>query len=266
MERVSLHETGAHTTRTVERACGVLSAFSPSAPRLSLGELSDRVGLPKATVHRLAGSLVAMGFMTHAEDGGYSLGMKLSELGALARANLDVVAACASTLDTLAAATQETVLLATVDWETLELLVVDARMSHQTLSVVPATGERMPMPPGALCKALILGLSPDEAERVLAQLALPALTGQSHTDPGQLADEIARARALGYAVAAEEYVEGVTGIAVPVLLESGRPQAAISIVGPSVRITPKLDRIADLALELTAPLRPSPAPAHPVAA
>jgi DNA-binding IclR family transcriptional regulator len=250
----------------VERACAVLLAFSPSEPRLSLSELADRVGLPKATVHRLAGSLVAMGFMTHGEDGGYSLGMKLSELGALARANLDVVTACASALDALVAATEETVLLATVDWDTLELTVVDGRMSPQTLSVVPAPGERMPMPPGALCKALILGLSPADARRVLADLALPALTSKSHTDPAQLADEIAESRALGFAIAEDEYVEGVTGIAVPVLFEVGRPRAAISIVGPSPRIGPKLDQIAELALELTAPLRPSPMPAHPVAA
>ena len=43
------------------------------------------MGLPKATVHRLAGSLVASGTLEHRDDGRYSLGLKLSELGALAR-------------------------------------------------------------------------------------------------------------------------------------------------------------------------------------
>jgi DNA-binding IclR family transcriptional regulator len=242
----------------------MLSAFSSAAPRLSLGELAERVGLPKATVHRLAGSLVAMGFMEHGEDGGYSLGMKLSELGALARANLDVVTACSSALDALAAATQETVLLASADWDALELIVVDARMSPQTLSVVPATGERMPMPPGALCKALLLGLTSAETERVLAGMALPALTSKSHTDHAQLVNEIEKARSLGYAIGEEEYVEGVSGVAVPVLFESGRPRAAIGVVAPSARIAPDFERIGRLALELTAALRPSPA--HPVAA
>jgi DNA-binding IclR family transcriptional regulator len=235
-------------------------------PRLTLGELAARVGLPKATVHRLAGSLIAMGFMEHGEDGGYSLGMKMSELGALARASLDVVTACSSAIDALAAATQETVLLAAADWDALELIVVDARFSPQTLSVVPATGERMPMPPGCLCKALLLGLPPAEGESVLARLALPALTSKSHTDHAQLAAEVAQARLLGFAVGREEYVEGVSGVAVPVLFDGSRPRAAIGVVGPSSRITDKFERIGQLALEATAALRQSAAPANRMAA
>jgi DNA-binding IclR family transcriptional regulator len=263
--RVSSVETVGHT-RTVERACSVLSVFSSAEPQLTLRELAVRVGLPKATVHRLAASLVAMGFMEHRADGSYALGSKLSELGALARANLDVVAACSPALDELAAATRETVLLATADWEALELIVVDARVSRQTLSVAPPTGERMPMPPGCFCKALLLGLPPAEAERVLARLALPALTSKSHTDRAQLADEVQMARSLGFAAGQDEYVEGAAGVAVPVLFDGERPRAAIGVVGPSSRIARQVDRIGQLALELTAPLRPPPAPAHRVVA
>ncbi len=118
----------------------MLSAFTAAEPRLGLGELADRVGLPKATVHRLAGSLVALGFMRHGEDGRYALGLRLSELGALARADLDVVTACSVILDELAAATGESVMLAAVDWDTLELTIVSTRVSPQTLSVIPMTG------------------------------------------------------------------------------------------------------------------------------
>lgn len=207
-----------------------------------------------------------MGFMEHGEDGGYSLGIKLSELATLARANLDVVTACASAVNALAAATGETVLLAVADWEALELIVVDARVSSQTLSVVPATGERMPMPPGCLCKALLLGLPSDESDAVLAKLALPALTSKSHTDGAQLASEIAVARSLGFAVGEEEYVEGVSGVAVPVLFDAGRPRAAIGVVGPSSRITDQFERIGHLELELTATLRPPTTPTGQVAA
>jgi len=85
----------------------VLSAFSLTEPRLSLGELAARVGLPKATVHRLAGSLIATGFLEHGDDGRYSLGLKVSELGALARSDLDVVGVCSPALDALAANTMD---------------------------------------------------------------------------------------------------------------------------------------------------------------
>ena len=257
MKRVSPEETGGHATRTVERACGVLSAFSEAEPRLSLRELATRVGLPKATVHRLAGSLTANGFLEHREDGTYSLGPKLSELGALARSDLDIVHACSAAMDALAEATSETVLLAAADWETLEITIVATRISPQTLAVVPMTGLRQTIPPGAPSKALLLGLPAAEADKLLMRLPLPALTSKTHTDRAQVAKEIGRARAVGFAVAEDEYLDGVSGVAVPVVFEGGRPQAAIGVVGPSARMAGQLERMGELALELTAALRPA---------
>jgi DNA-binding IclR family transcriptional regulator len=257
MKRVSREETSAHTTRAVERACAVLSAFSSTQPRLGLGELAARVGLPKATVHRLAGELAANGFLEHREDGRYALGAKLSELGALARSDLDVVHACAPAMDALAEATRETVLLGAADWDALELTIVDTRVSPQTLSVVPIAGERQTIPPGAPGKALLLGLPAAEADRVLAQLPLPALTSKTQTNRARLRREIARARSLGFAVAEEEYLDGVSGVAVPVMFERGRPRATIGVVGPTLRMAGQLEHIGRLALELTATLRPA---------
>jgi len=76
---------------------------------------------------------------------------------------------------------------------TLELTIVAARVSPQQLSVHPMTGQRLTIPPGCLCKALLLGLPSAEAEDVLARLPLPALTPKTHTDRAKLAEEIARA-------------------------------------------------------------------------
>lgn len=243
----------------------VLSAFSAAEPRLSLRELAARTGLPKATVHRLAGSLVACGFMEHGSDGRYALGLRLSELGALVRSDLDVVSVCSPAVDALAAATGETVLLAEADWDTLELTVVASRISPETLSVVPITGQRQTIPPGAPSKALLLGVPPEELDTVLERLSLPALTSKSHTDREQLASEIAAARSVGFAVAEDEYLDGVSGVAVPVMFESGRPRAAIAVVGPSARISSQLEQIGKLAVDLTATLRPQAPVAEAVA-
>jgi DNA-binding IclR family transcriptional regulator len=258
VKHVSSNETESHTTRTVDRACAVLCAFSATEPRLSLRALSERVGLPKATVHRLAGSLVASGFLEHRDDGRYSLGLKLSELGAVARAELDIVHVCSPAMDALAEATKETIMLAAADWTKLELTIVGTRVSSQTLSVVPMTGQQQTIPPGAPFKALFLGLAPAEAESFLRRLPLPALTSKTHTNRRQLGSEIARAREVGYAVAEDEYLDGVSGVAVPVVFETGRPRGAIGVVGPSARIADRLEEIGELALDVTANLRPAP--------
>ena len=228
VKRVSPTETHTHATRTVERACSVLSAFSAAEPRLGLRELVERVGLPRATVHRLARSLVAAGFMEHGDDGRYSLGLRLSELGALVRSDLDVVTACTPAVDALAAATDETVLIGAADWGTLELTIVGTRVSPQTLSVIPTTGRRQTITPGCLGKALLLALPVDELDDVLD--ALPALTSKSHTDRTELRSEIGLGREVGYAIAEDEYLDGVSGVAVPVMFENHRPGAAIGVV------------------------------------
>jgi DNA-binding IclR family transcriptional regulator len=258
VKRVSPEETGAHTTRTVERACAVLAAFSSERPRLSLSELAARVELPKATVHRLAGELVANGFLEHRDDGRYSLGFKLAELGMVARAELDVVNACGPVMDALAEATHETVILCAVDWDTLELTILRTRVSPQALSVVLATGQRQPLAPGAPVKAVLAALAPDEADHVLDRLPLSAGASENPRDRARLAREIERARATGFAVAEDEFMEGVSGVAVPVLFEEGRPRATIGVAGPTARMAERFDEIGQLVVELTSTLRPTP--------
>lgn len=231
----------------------MLSAFSAQQPRLSLSELAARVELPKATVHRLAGELVANGFLEHREDGRYSLGLKLSELGVVARAELDVISACGPVMDALAEATHETVILCAVDWDTLELTILRTRVSPQTLSVVLATGQRQPLAPGAPVKAVLAALPAADADQVLHRLPLPA-----GTDKDLLEQEIARAREAGFAVAEDEFLEGVSGVAVPVLFEEGRPRATIGVAGPTARMAGRFEEIGRLVLELTSTLRPTP--------
>jgi DNA-binding IclR family transcriptional regulator len=223
---------------------------------MTLRDLADRSGLPKPTVHRLASSLVATGFMTHADDGSYALGPQLSELGSVVRDSLDVVTTCTPAAESLAAATNESVMLAAAHWDELELTVASVKLSPQRLAVKPIAGERMTMPPGALTKALLLALPADEADDVIAKLPWPALTGRTITDRAQLSDDIARARKCGYAIAEEEFVDGVSGVAVPAMFHAGRPLAAIGVCGPSFRVATQFDRIGQLALEHTSSLRP----------
>jgi DNA-binding IclR family transcriptional regulator len=257
VERIPTRETEGHTTtRTVERACAVLSAFSAAEPRLSLGELAQRSGLPKATAHRLASSLVCTGFMTHADDGSYALGPQLSELGSVVRDSHDVVATCTPATESLAAATNESVMLAAAHWDELELTVVGVRNSPQRLALKPVAGERMTMPPGALTKALLLAIPQDEAEAVIARLPWPALTSKTITDRAELAEDVARSRERGYATAEEEFVDGVSGVAVPAMFHAGRPLAAIGVAGPSFRVATQFELIGRLALEHTSSLRP----------
>jgi DNA-binding MarR family transcriptional regulator len=65
----------------VARALSLLTAFTFTDPVLGVSELGRRVKLPKSTVHRLLGILVAEGFVERTPDERYRLSLKLYEIG-----------------------------------------------------------------------------------------------------------------------------------------------------------------------------------------
>ena len=73
-----------HGKSVISKAVSVLEAFSPAAPRLSLKQLAVSTGLPQSTAHRLASELVAWGGLERVDGGGYQIGLRLWEIGALA--------------------------------------------------------------------------------------------------------------------------------------------------------------------------------------
>ncbi len=73
----------ANGVAAVERAISILEAFSERDTSLSLGELSRRTELDKATVLRIARSLAKSAVLVRNEDASWRLGPKLVRLGAI---------------------------------------------------------------------------------------------------------------------------------------------------------------------------------------
>jgi DNA-binding IclR family transcriptional regulator len=73
---------------------------------------------------------------------------------------------------------------------------------------------------------------------------LEALTSRTITEPVLLSAELETVRREGYATAADELELGLSAVAAPVLDDSGRAVAALSISGPTLRLSPR--RVAEL--------------------
>jgi DNA-binding IclR family transcriptional regulator len=67
----------------VVRVFGILEAFSPDHPWLTLSDIRRRTRLPVATVHRLVTQLTAIGALERGADGRYSIGIRLWEIATL---------------------------------------------------------------------------------------------------------------------------------------------------------------------------------------
>lgn len=237
--------------RSVLRACSLLSAFSFEHPRIGLAELSAAVRLPKPTTYRIATSLVSAGYMMQGEDGRYELGSKLLECGAIVRHNLNPMRACSTATSALAETTGGTVLVAQFDWVTAEVVIVDRRDSQHPLSVLSPVGRRSTVPPGCLTKAMLSGVPAADCEALLERAEFRDLVSGPRRDAARLLHEIELAREAGFAIEQNEYVDGVSGVGVPVLSDGLRPTAALAVVGPSSRLSESdLRRIGALMLDV----------------
>ncbi len=68
---------------------------------------------------------------------------------------------------------------------------------------------------------------------------LEALTSRTITEPARLAAELEAVRSAGCATAVDELELGLTAIAAPVLDANGRAVAALSVSGPTLRLSPR---------------------------
>jgi DNA-binding IclR family transcriptional regulator len=98
-------------------------------------------------------------------------------------------------------------------------------------------GSRAPTQCCAPGKAMLAFLPEPELSEVVGLLHFEAHTPNSLCSPGALLEELKAVRERGYALDIGEHFEGIHCIAAPLLDAHGRPFAAITIAGPSSRIT-----------------------------
>jgi len=244
--------------RSVARALDILGAFSTAHPRLTLSELAEAVGLPRPSARRIAVTMIERGFLRQDDDGAYLLGARLLELGSQVSAASAITHRAGAAADELARMTGETVLLAEVDWSNLSLLIIGKRKPVQppTAATSPV-GRRYAIASGCLAKAVLSGLPPEGAATIVPKLRLTPRTASSIVDPGRLAEDVAASRARGYAMQSGEFLPGMAGVAVPVVM-SGRVVGALAVLGAALRYpSPKLHRTGQLVRSVLAQHRPA---------
>src|SRR5216684_3037588 len=233
------------TRSVLERAFRILGAYIPADRELTLAEMTRRTGIPKPTVHRLAGELLALGLL-EGERGVYRLGMRMFELGQLVPLQRDLREEALPFMQDLFEATHETVHLAVLDGT--EVLYIEKISGHRRVAAGSRIGGRLPAHCTAVGKAIIAVSPPGVLDAVLAA-GLARRTAFTITVPSVLKKQLARA---GVAYEREESDLGVTCAASPVHRFGEQVVAAISVTGPVHRLDPEryapTVRLAALAL------------------
>jgi len=126
----------------LDKAVAILDALE--AGPLSLPELVDATGMPRATVHRLAAALEAHGFVGRTQDGRFQLGARLTQPG------LPTIARPA--LEDLRDATGESVQLYVRRGS--QRLCIEALESPHGLRTIVPVGALLPLDVGSAGKVL----------------------------------------------------------------------------------------------------------------
>ena len=210
----------------LDRAFCLLGSFTAATPRLSLAQLQRRSGLPLTTVHRLVGQLVALGAL-EPDAGGYRVGVRLWELGALAPRAHGLRQAALPFLEDLYEATHENVQLVVLDG--LEALVVERISGRSAVPLVSRAGGRLPLHASSGGLVLLAHGGPELLDAVLAA-GLVRHTERTATTEHRLRAVLADVRRDGVVVCDRQLDPGSLAVAAPVRDAAGTVCAALSVV------------------------------------
>lgn len=227
-------ESGLDPSSVLGKAMAVLHAFTAEDHGLGFAELQRRTGLPKGTLHRIAGDLVTARLLER-RDGVYHLGRQLFELGMLASVERTLLEVATPFLEDLYERSHETVHLGVR--EGTEVVYVAKVTGHRQVQAPSRIGGRMPLHSTAVGKAL-LAYAPEPVRVAVLTGPLERRTPRTITAPGRLRQQLDAVVETGVAFEYEETVVGVVCVAAAVLDAEDRPVAAVSLTGPATRFHP----------------------------
>jgi DNA-binding IclR family transcriptional regulator len=238
-----MSQAGPPGAQSIDRAAALLAHLLENEGPATLADLADATDLPKSSASRFLSTLERHGLVHQAgQRGSFEPGpaiMRFAHRGAVERNLLELAEA---SLQALSEESGETVNLAVPSAHGVEHLAqVDAR--HFL-----GTGQWVGRQVGYHCTAngkvfLAFGSAELPAGR------LPRLTPHTVVEREQLEAELVTIRDDDFATAVDELEVGLSAMAAPVRGPTGDVIAALSLSGPSMRLTPP--RIAGLRPVLT---------------
>ena len=222
--------------QSLDRAFNLLEVISGHADGIALTELAQRTALPPSTAHRLLKSLEQRGYLRQDEERGlWFIGVTAFVVGSAFIRSRDIVASSRPSMRRLMEDLGESVNLAVLEGSVaIYLSQIECR---QMIRAHALPGGRAPLHGSGVGKALLAALPHERAAELLTGRTLPALTPNTLTSRAKVLDGLEAVRRTGYAVDDEEQSLGMRCVAAAIRDENAEPVAAVSITGPSARVT-----------------------------
>ncbi len=225
----------AKLNQSVQKAITLLRATAASTDGASVSALARAAGLPRATALRLIQTMEREGFLVRVPAADrVLLGPELLRLARRVDTAALLHEVARGRLNELSEAVRETVTLSIVAPDG-GLDVVDQVVGPQHLVPRSWVGRRFPLHASSSGKVLLSTYDKQRLERFLRD-PLPALTSHTITTKRALRRELNQIRAQGHATTVDELEEGLAGVSVGLVGESGALLGTIHVSGLSQRL------------------------------
>lgn len=216
------------------RGLQLLDSFRTAERFLSIQDLVERTGLPKATVSRLAHTLVANGYLEYAEaTGKFYLGAHVISLGFSVLGALRVRQVARPFMRELAESCSASVGIGSRDRHTMLYIENSASAANHNFRL--NIGSRVPLATSAMGRAYYCGLTGAERERLLHELSQHAKADfrqiKASLDTGLKSYE-----ERGFCVSIGEWQSDVNAVGVPYRPADGTVALGFNVCGPSFQL------------------------------
>ena len=222
--------------KSVSRALDIIRLISIKKGGLGVTEIANQMDINKSSVYRILSTLVQYGYVE--QDKGterYKLGFQFLEISSRLLESIDLSTEAKPFLQELEKETNEVIHLVVYDQG--EVVYIEKLDGNEALRMHSKVGKRAPMHCTSVGKAILAHLPSAYVKEIIERKGLPIHTENTITDKNIFLKELSDVRKKGFALDLQENEYGITCIAVPIFDHLSKVAAAVSISGPTMRMT-----------------------------
>jgi DNA-binding IclR family transcriptional regulator len=213
---------------TIQRALNILNLFKEHKT-LSFTEIQRLLGYNKTTLFRVLSTLQHNRYLSKDQSGRYQLGLNVFILGNRISAEYQLKKVAEPLMEELAERTELTVHLGILDGT--NIIIIGKAEPNSMIQMVSRIGGSVPAHCTGQGKTLLAFSPKATVEKIINSKGLLRYTPQTITTADHLFAELANIRRLGFAIDNSEHEKNIRCVAVPILNETGKIEAALSITG-----------------------------------
>lgn len=220
----------------LEKATQILDVVAEAPDAATLTSIAQRLGQPRSSTHRLLSELVQLGLLFRVGSANYVPGPRLARWGEASSGVTDIVRIAKPAMVRLRDAVGESVHLYVRQRD--RRVCVSAVEGNFELRHFTEVGKPLPLSVGASGKLLLAFADPATQAQELRRVGSAPLTPRAPTRD-ELTAQLEAIREREWSVSFGEREEGLAAAAVPIRNHAGVVLAALSVSGPTARLTPE---------------------------